>query len=251
MPHSNLVQCLLRGLDILELVAAADNGLTLQELSKRMSLKPPTVFNLARTLSSRGFLEKIGSPPRYRLGPAVLELAGSQVNKSLLRRAPDSLKKLHAAVGGSAVLAQARAGEVMKILRVSPDRSGGIAYPMAEPMPPYTTASALLYQALWSEEERAAYARRYPFWEYGALHWQSEKRLADTIREIRGKGYAAVSLDKVGVFTAAAPVLGKGNQLMAAIGATLPLAAASAARQRTLIRAVLRAAESLSSPEDA
>jgi len=251
MPYSNLVQSLLRGLDVMELVAGSNEGLTLQELSKRMGLKPPTVFNLARTLASRGFLEKAVRPPRYRLGPAVLELTASHMNTSLLRRAPAVLKALHIAIGGSAVLAQARAGEVIKVLRVSPQRSVGLAYPLSEPMHPYTTASALLYQALWSEEERSAYGKRYPFWEYGALHWQSEKKLAELFREIRSKGYAAVSLAKVGIFATAAPVVGTGNQMLAAIGGTLPLSAASAVRQRKLIRAVLDAAKKLSEAADA
>jgi len=178
MAHSQLVQSVLRSLDILELVASAQGGLALRDLAERLTLKGPTVHNLARTLAARGFLEKTANPPRYRLGAAVLELAYRHADNALLRRAAGALRELFDQLDGATVtLSQAVGGEVLTVLRISPERPGILQRPAGRAMHPYGTASALLFQALWSERERAAYRRRYPFWEYGAHLWGTPERL--------------------------------------------------------------------------
>ena len=247
MPHSQLVQSLLRGLDILELVAASERGLALRDLTEHLGLKAPTAHNLARTLAARGFLQKTADPPRYLLGRAVLELARAQAGNALLRRAGAALRRLFRQIPGATVtLSQSAGGEVLTVLRISPERPGILERPHGRPMHPYGTASAVLFQTLWTEQERAAYRRRYPFWEYGAHLWGGEVRLEKFLAAARRAGYAALRLDKAGVFPAAAPVTGANNELLAAVGASVPAGRASPARRRRLIERVVAAAEKLS-----
>ena len=75
MPHNELIQSLLRAMDVIELVAQSERGLSLGEVCNSLKLKQPTAHNLIRTLISRDFVEKTTSPVRYRLGPAVTRLA--------------------------------------------------------------------------------------------------------------------------------------------------------------------------------
>jgi DNA-binding IclR family transcriptional regulator len=64
-----------RALDILLAFEAADRGLTVAELQKRVDLSRPTLYRLLRTLEQKGFLACSGEPQRFRLGPAVAKLA--------------------------------------------------------------------------------------------------------------------------------------------------------------------------------
>ena len=58
MANSNLVGSLVRSMDIVKLVGENPKGLRLGEIAAAMQLKAPTCYNLVRTLTAGGFLEK-------------------------------------------------------------------------------------------------------------------------------------------------------------------------------------------------
>jgi IclR family acetate operon transcriptional repressor len=72
-PTRQRVQSVSRALAILREVAAAD-GLTVQEISRRVGLRSPTTYHLVHTLADEGFLGR-GERGRYRLGSSVGSLA--------------------------------------------------------------------------------------------------------------------------------------------------------------------------------
>ena len=72
-PTRQRVQSVSRALAILREVAAAE-GLTVQEISRRVGLRPPTTYHLVHTLADEGFLAR-GERGRYRLGSSVGSLA--------------------------------------------------------------------------------------------------------------------------------------------------------------------------------
>lgn len=71
------VRAVQRALDILLAFQPDDDGLLVAELLKRLDLSRPTLYRLLDTLSARGFLSSQGEPQRFRLGPAVAQLAHS------------------------------------------------------------------------------------------------------------------------------------------------------------------------------
>ena len=58
MPHSELVQSLLKGLDLLKLISLKNNGVRLNELAAETGIKKTTLHNLLRTLCARDFWSK-------------------------------------------------------------------------------------------------------------------------------------------------------------------------------------------------
>lgn len=64
-----------RALEILLAFTAQDHALTVGELTKRVDLSRPTLYRLLRTLEANRFLVSSGDPQRFRLGPAVAQLA--------------------------------------------------------------------------------------------------------------------------------------------------------------------------------
>ncbi len=64
-----------RALDILKAFTAQDAELSASELLARVTLSRPTLYRLLYTLQAHGFLASEGEPQRFRLGPAVAQLA--------------------------------------------------------------------------------------------------------------------------------------------------------------------------------
>ena len=91
MANSDLVQSLLRGLDLVKLLAAHPEGAHLNDLAEATGLKKPTVHNLLRTLCARGFAAR-DDAGRYVVGPALTAaadgLVGGDTLAFTLARAP-------------------------------------------------------------------------------------------------------------------------------------------------------------------
>ena len=64
-----------RALEILLAFTAQDYELSAGELLKRVNLSRPTLYRLLYTLQEHGFLDAVGEPQRFRLGPSVAKLA--------------------------------------------------------------------------------------------------------------------------------------------------------------------------------
>jgi DNA-binding IclR family transcriptional regulator len=64
-----------RALDILKVFTVSDYELSAGELLKRVDLSRPTLYRLLYTLEQSGFLTSAGEPQKFRLGPAVAQLA--------------------------------------------------------------------------------------------------------------------------------------------------------------------------------
>lgn len=224
MADRNLVQSLLRGLDILTLISESSDGLSLQDLAGLTGLKPPTVHKLAGTLVSSGFVEKLSRPIRYRLGRAGLDLANAYWNGEFLRKAPAVLKSMRHKLPAATVTAcQAVGGEVMTFLRIAPERAEFIERYTDRVMQPYATASALVFQAWWTDEERIAYRRSHPFLEHGAHLWGTPEKVDRFLAEARDKGYASPNFESGSSYVVAAPVFGAKGNLRACIGASIPV----------------------------
>jgi DNA-binding IclR family transcriptional regulator len=72
---SDNVRAVGRALDILQAFTPQDTELSAGELLKRVDLSRPTLYRLLYTLEEHGFLVSFGEPQRFRLGPAVAQLA--------------------------------------------------------------------------------------------------------------------------------------------------------------------------------
>ena len=94
MAEPKLVQSVVRGMQMLELVSRVGSGIDLRTISEVLELKSPTAHNLLRTLVELGYLQKTTRPVRYVLGPRLPELARHQAEHSLLSRAEEVLPRL-------------------------------------------------------------------------------------------------------------------------------------------------------------
>ena len=74
MAGSNLVQSVLRGTEIVEVIARSEDGLTLNEISIQVNLKTTTVYNILRTLCVSEWLKR-DTDGKYFIGSRFLSVA--------------------------------------------------------------------------------------------------------------------------------------------------------------------------------
>lgn len=230
MPRSELVQSLLRAVDVIELVAQSERGLSLGEVCNSLGLKQPTVHNLIRTLVARDFIEKTVNPVRYRLGSAVMRLAEERASHAVVQQAAIVLRelferlrtslpaKLHPQEEASISFAQHVGGEVVMLLRLRVQRPGVLERPKLV-MSAYQSASPICFQAFWSAEERDSYRKRHPFLEQGTPIWKSRDHLEQYLGRVREQGYAQPPIFPKEQLRVAVPVWGEGHQLLGVLGA--------------------------------
>ncbi|MFA9479280.1 IclR family transcriptional regulator [Phycisphaerales bacterium AB-hyl4] len=213
------LQSLDRGLLVLELLSQAENGLSLQELCDRLTMKPPTMHNLLRTLATRGYVDKTRRPVRYRLGSGPQALVQRQSRRGLLRRVEAMLPRLVQALPmvDQVQYAEAVGGEVLTVLRVDRVQPERMQRPHST-LSAYGSASGLVFHAYWPAEQRDAHRRRYPFEESANALWPSVSALDAYLAQVRQLGYA-VPPSSSRSWRMAAPVFGADGQLAGALGA--------------------------------
>ena len=108
------IQCLDRALDIITLTSEA-RGLTMNELAEKMGMKVSTVYNIVKTLSSRGFLANKGG--KFEIGP-VLGLTASQwdVENALPHLVEPILEEIRDVTGDAACVTVPLSGNQAEII---------------------------------------------------------------------------------------------------------------------------------------
>ena len=188
MPGSELVQSLLRGLDLLQIAAADPEGLTLSEIAQRAKLQKSTVYNLLRTLCAKGFLEK-SSDNRFRRGAALTALVSDGKNAAILERAATALQTVHRKFPKDALVFTALENGTAKVkLRFSPDRPGELQWWANRHFPPYLSVTALALQAA-NPAQSTLIEQQYPFEEYGEALWGNEEVFQEELNKISQQGY--------------------------------------------------------------
>lgn len=222
MPKPNAIQSVDRALEILEAIAAAPAAVPLKTIAQALALKPPTVHHLAATLVARGYLRKDGHG-LYALGARVAELARRR-EPCLETLAQDRLLGLaDQAPGASVVLARYMEGEVRATLEIQRDRPALASRPAAHTLHPYSSASALAFQAYWAAETLGEFRLRYPFSEFAHRLWTDLPTLDGFLTQARMAGVVCVTFPHENILKVAAPVRHPDRPIVAVVAASLPL----------------------------
>lgn len=79
------IQSLARGLKILDLLASAEDSVGITEIADYLGMDKSSISRVMQTLASYGYAEQDASTRRYRLGPQVVVLGQTLLNRMPLR----------------------------------------------------------------------------------------------------------------------------------------------------------------------
>lgn len=208
-----------RAVQVLELLAREEKGLTLTELTTRTGIPKSTLFRILATLENRRCIGLIADSRKYQLGLKVWELGSAYIEQSDLDTAATSyMQALAEACGESVFLGTLDAGEVVYMRRIESPRSVAVVRKLGHRAPAYCTATGEAMLAFMPEEEMERIVDRLQLEAHtpktntdrGALHRRLEKTRREGVAVVDG-AYNAKLL------CVSAPVLDSNADVRAAI----------------------------------
>lgn len=214
-------KALMKGLDVLEALAADRCELTLADLARALELPKATAHRIVHALASRGYLERDSRTGAYRLGLRVWQLGCHVVNQLRLREvARPFLEQLATKTEEHVNLCILDGNEAVFIdIIESPKPVRPYTY-LGGRVPAYCSATGKAMLAFQTEEVISGVLRKglKPFTDRTIVE---PRRLRGELHRIRSMGYA-VNLEewREDVCGLAAPVWNHENKVVGAVSIT-------------------------------
>ncbi len=212
------IQSLARGLRILKIMADADHGIGVTELSEYLGVNKATASRMVHTLLKAGFVEKAADGRRFQLGPALVSLSQVVINRFQLHDiAHPFLKRLVEMTGECAHLAIYAQGQVLYIDQVQSDATLRVNASIGHLAPLHCTALGKVLLAFGSYPLPEPLEQRTP------ATITDKDQLLREIRLVYQRNYAIDDEEyDQGVRCVAAPVYDYRKKLIAALGISGP-----------------------------
>ncbi|WP_422369811.1 IclR family transcriptional regulator [Hoeflea sp.] len=204
-----------KGLDILELLAEIDGGLTQAEIAKRLGRSPNEFYRMLDRLVRRGYVTRIDGD-RYSLTLKLFGLAQLHVPvRRLVSYATPFMRELAEATRQANQLTVFDRGSVVVVAQQEAPGYWGISIRVGSHISLYDTGSGHTLLAFRSQEERLMMINEYSS---SGEHPTLAKEFFDRLDQIRERGYEMMpSAQTAGVFNLSAPVLGPDGRAIAAL----------------------------------
>lgn len=224
-PH-RLITTIERAADVLTLFASTgrpDLGVT--EIARELGLSKAVVHRVLMTLAAKDFVEVVEESRRYRLGPAVLSMGVTYLERLDVRSlAAPSLQRLSAVTQETATLSLRFGHERMYIDQVTPEREVKMTVALGRGFPLHAGGSSKAFLAFLTEREQEEYFSTQRLEALTDLTIVDEDLLREQLREIRERGYATSFGERQsGAGSVASPVLDRHGQPAAVISICGPV----------------------------
>jgi DNA-binding IclR family transcriptional regulator len=208
-----------KGLDILELLAGIDGGLTQAEIAKRMGRNANEFYRMLDRLVKRGYVTKVDGD-RYSL---TLKLFGLAQLHAPVRRlasyATPLMRELAEQSRQANQLVVFDRGSAVVIAQQEAPGYWGISIRVGSHISLYNTGSGHVLLAFRNPDERAMMIREYE--DKGEDVSDLTPEFLGRLDQIRARGYEMMpSLQTAGVVNISAPVIGPDGKAIAAL--TIP-----------------------------
>ena len=233
-----------RALALLDEVARSDAGLGVNELARRIGVNASTASRLLATLEGAGLVERSPGGP-YRLGLRLVALSDRVLAQLDVReRARPWLTWLVDETGETATLSVPGGGEAITVDFVPSSSSVVSMARVGRPSVAHATAAGKVMLAFGSPDAREVAP--------GGLTAFTERTITDPqalaaeLEAVRASGIAeAVGEREPDLNALAAPVIGRGGELVAILGLQGPATRLPANTRRALRAPLRKAAEEL------
>lgn len=212
-------RAILRAVDLIEQVANSPDGRTLSELARELRVPKSTLWSIVRALEQRRVLTLTAGSRAYTLGLKLVEL-GERARRQpgLQRVARPFLLDLARVTGETVFLSVVEREEVLYIDKVDSTQAIRYIADIGTRRPLHCTSVGKLYLALLPEREALEVALRHGLTRFAPATITEPTRLRRELATIRARGYSASREEFLeGVIGIAAPVLGAGGELVAAL----------------------------------
>ena len=233
-----MLKIVLKTLDILEAIPRLGGEASATEIARALGSDLSSTHRVMRTLASRGYLEQPSGRRPYRLGRALLELAGGDLlDDDLAERLAPPAEELSRKVNENVLVSRLADGELRTLVRIDAGHAL-VADPERAAHPLYGRADGRLLLAYLDDREIADVFRRIG---PPAESWDWIRKLAslrERLAAVRENGFA-VTRGESGVTSIAAPLVMKRPDVVLALSIALPTSRAGRRQERDLAQTLL------------
>lgn len=218
------VQTLERSLDILEVLAQAEEPLGVTEIGNRISLHKSTVHRILQTLCYRGYVDKEKESERYHLGIKIVELGIRFLNDLEIRKVASSyLSELAKSLDEVVNLVLPDDGEVVYIDKTESSHVVSMQSKVGRRAPMHCTAVGKAILSTYPEEEVLRIVEAKGMERQTPNTITEREKLLENLREIR-ESKIAVELEEneIGIICLGTPVFDYSGQVIGAVSVSGP-----------------------------
>ena len=244
------IRAIERALSVLDAFSRERRKLSLDELTRLTGLSKPTVFRILSTLQSHKFVLLDKGDGRYRLGSVFLALASSVLGSLNL----GAITRPHLIELRNTAQATVLLGALLEDHLVYLDKTEGRGpVRLADDIgwrrdPPHFGMLGMTLMAFLEPSEAQRLLHEFPLAPYTRKTMTDRSLFLERLGEIRRLGYALEFEEAIdGVWGVAAPVWNSACEVVAAVGAALPMAARSEERVAEMVASVTACAKAISS----
>ena len=203
-----------KGLDILELLAETEEGLSQAEIAKALNRSPNEIYRMLDRLVRRGYIAR-ATTDRYELTLKLFALAHRHAPmRRLVSQSMPVLRDFARAAGQSCHVAVYDRGEVIVVAQVDSPSYWGIAVRVGARVGLFDTGSGHVLLAYATATERKLMAEEHELLPLETRPGDLESRLADIVE----RGYEQMeSRQTPSVVNLAVPILGPHGSIIAAM----------------------------------
>jgi IclR family KDG regulon transcriptional repressor len=236
------IQSLARGLKILNLLSQTQNGISNTELARALGVDKGSASRLVSTLVRYGYAEKDEVTRRYHIGPQVVSLSRSMLNRLTFRDAAKPfLLQLMERTGECAHLAVPAQGKVLYIDQVESPATLRVNAQVGTMNPLHCTALGKILLAFGDVEIPETLER------YTPRTIRSKRALRQHLEKIRQTGYAIDDEEfDPGVRCIAIPVFNFRGKVVGSMGISGPSSRVTPERVPELAAMVVEIGKTLS-----
>jgi len=200
-----------RALDALSLFAETDaTSLGVTEIAQALGLSKAVVHRILASFRAKGFVELDETTRRYSLGPKILFLGLTYLDRvDILSVARVAMTRLSALTEETATLSLRSGDQRVYVDQVTPNRDVKMSVTLGVPYPLHAGASSKAFLAFLPDDERSAYLAQ-PLEPLTGQTQVDARKLKKELDGIRAKGYAQSFGERMeGAGAVAAPVFGR------------------------------------------
>ena len=237
----------LRAFALLELIAAADEPLTLEALTRASGLPKPSVYRILHLLIRGDLVEREVSAKRYIVGPRVAALSLAVQMRSPLRRERHTiLSRLVDEIGETCNFTMLDGNEAVYVDRVETSAIVRLHMKIGSRVPLHCTASGKLFLAHLPPAAVQRLLRSAPLKHYTDRTITSVDALERELAKIRASGIGTDSGEFLdGSVCLAVPVVDPRGRVFAAVAVHGPAPRMTLRKGYTFLPAMRRAAASI------
>ena len=218
-PSGSHVQVLDRALDLIELLATSENGMSLAEMSAATGLPKSTIHRILSSYASRHYISKDADTSQYFLGQKFVEIASLYLNKIVLKtEAAPIMHQMATLFGAISYLGVLEDTEVVYLERAEQFNSLRLYTQIGKREPLYCTALGKVLMASLPEEDFLHIAKQLTYDPFTPNTITTLEAYAKEVQRVKEQGYALDNrVHEADVYCLAVPIYDYSRKVMAAM----------------------------------